>query len=226
MECAMYKKLSTLTLAAAIGLSMVMMGAAVADDNASHQVSDTAQEAQISSNIALSPYLRASELHVSAQQGMVTLTGTVTEEVNKDLAKQIALAVNGVKEVDNQIVVVSEDNAPATLADDGHTEVVDYESNESTAGKIRADVTQEGHGIADGWITTKVKSSFMYSRRVNGSDITVNTHAGVVSLRGRVNSDGERARAIELAQNVRGVRRVSAEELSTASGDISLVQGR
>ncbi len=222
----MYKKLSKWALVSAIGLSSMVMNAAVADDNASQKMPDTTHEAEISSTIALSPYLRASELHVSAQQGMVTLTGTVTEEVNKDLAKQIALAVNGVKEVDNQIVVVSEDVAPATLADGAHNEIVVNQDNPSTAGTIPADVTQKGHGIADGWITTKVKSSFMYSSRVDGSDITVNTHAGVVSLGGRVSSDSERERAIELARNVRGVRSVNSDRLSTADGDFSLVQGR
>lgn len=222
----MYMKLSKLAQALAIGLSSIVMGAAVADDNAPQPVSDTTQEAEISSNIASSPYLRAGELHVAAQQGMVTLTGTVTEEVNKDLAKQIALAVNGVKEVNNQIVVVNEEITPATLADGASTVVVDNEGNANAAESIPANVTEEGHGIADGWITTKVKSSFMYSSRVNGSDITVNTHAGVVSLSGRVNSDRERARAIELAQNVRGVRNVNSDELSTGAGDVSLVQGR
>ncbi len=222
----MYKKLSKLALVSAIGLSSIVMHAAVADDNASQKIPDATHEAEISSTIALSPYLRASELHVSAQQGMVTLTGTVTEEVNKDLAKQIALAVNGVKEVDNQIVVVSDDVAPATLADGVQNEIVDNRDNPSTDGNIPADVTQQGHGIADGWITTKVKSRFMYSSRVDGSDISVNTHAGVVSLRGRVSSDSERERAIELARNVRGVRSVNSDELSTGDGDFSLVQGR
>ena len=40
----------------------------------------------------------------------------------------------------------------------------------------------KGTDVADGWITTKVKSTFMYSSNVNGSDIVVSTNAGVVTL--------------------------------------------
>jgi len=66
----------------------------------------------------------------------------------------------------------------------------------------------------DVWITTKVKSTFMYSRNVNGSDIAVSTNSGVVTLTGKVNSDAERALAIELARNVRGVKSVKSTSLT------------
>ncbi len=68
--------------------------------------------------------------------------------------------------------------------------------------------------IVDSWITTKVKSTFMYSNNVNGSDIDVSTSAGVVTLSGKVDSGAERALAIELADNVRGVKSVQAQGLT------------
>jgi osmotically-inducible protein OsmY len=67
--------------------------------------------------------------------------------------------------------------------------------------------------LADSWITAKVKSTFLYSSNVSGSDITVNTNNGVVTLNGKLKSGAERALAIELAQNVRGVRSVQAKAL-------------
>src|SRR5438045_1842165 len=81
-------------------------GAAVAGDMR-EDVTEARQETQIWTTYALSPYLRASELKVSVHGGKATLTGKVEEDVNKDLAKQIALGVDGIKEVDNQIVVES-----------------------------------------------------------------------------------------------------------------------
>jgi osmotically-inducible protein OsmY len=72
----------------------------------------------------------------------------------------------------------------------------------------------EGTDIADGWITTKVKSTYMYSTNVNGSDIAVSTNAGVVTLTGKVDSGAERALAIELAHNVRGVKSVDSTALT------------
>jgi osmotically-inducible protein OsmY len=53
----------------------------------------------------------------------------------------------------------------------------------------------------------------MYSRNVNGSDINVSTNAGVVTLSGKLDSGVERALAIELAQNIRGVKSVQSKEL-------------
>jgi osmotically-inducible protein OsmY len=50
--------------------------------------------------------------------------------------------------------------------------------------------------MSDGWITTKVKSTYLYSSNVNGSDIDVSTNAGIVTLTGKVDSGAERALAI------------------------------
>jgi osmotically-inducible protein OsmY len=80
-------------------------------------------------------------------------------------------------------------------------------------GKMSAN-KPEGTDIADGWITTKVKSTFMYSNNVNGSDIGVSTNAGIVKLSGKMDSGAERALAIELAGNVRGVKSVDSSSLT------------
>lgn len=68
--------------------------------------------------------------------------------------------------------------------------------------------------VADGWITTKVKSRFMYSTSVKGSDVEVTTRAGIVTLTGKMDSDAERTVAIELARNVRGVKSVDSRLLT------------
>jgi hyperosmotically inducible protein len=67
--------------------------------------------------------------------------------------------------------------------------------------------------VADGWITTKVKSEFAASKRVQGSDISVDTADGVVSLAGTVASASERSEAIRIARGVKGVKRVNANGL-------------
>mgnify|MGYP006197596837 FL=1 len=53
----------------------------------------------------------------------------------------------------------------------------------------------------------------MYSSNVASSDISVNTDNGVVTLAGKVGSGAEQALAIELAQNIRGVKSVSSKQL-------------
>jgi hyperosmotically inducible protein len=239
----------------------------------SQEVINARMETQIWTTYALSPYLRAQDINVSVDSGKATLSGTVEEDVNKELAKEIALGVTGIKEVDNKIVVnadykptkkstygdviddssitaavkskliwskytdsrnisVSTKSGKVTLtgtansADEkklaerltkstrGVTSVINNLSitkTTTTNVKSNADASD---AISDSWITTKVKSTFMYSSNVDGSDIDVSTNAGVVTLTGKVDSGAEHALAIELAQNVRGVKSVSALTLT------------
>jgi len=75
-------------------------------------------------------------------------------------------------------------------------------------------VTSIGGELADGWITMKVKSTLLYSVHVSGRDIEVGTQNGLVRLTGKLDSEAERALAIELAGNVRGVKGVDSSALT------------
>jgi osmotically-inducible protein OsmY len=105
----------------------------------------------------------------------------------------VALNTHGVVAVDNQIKV----NA--------------LKPDAAESGKQA--VKEAGVDISDSWITTKVKSSLLYTSNVAGSAIEVSTDKGVVSLSGRLNSSVEKALAVEVAQNVRGVKNVKSAEL-------------
>jgi osmotically-inducible protein OsmY len=124
----------------------------------------------------------------------VTLQGTATSEEAKALAERLAMNTRGVVSVDNQLKVA--DTEPSAV---------------DTAKDTAEDA---GEFITDSWITTKVKSSFLWSSNVSGSDISVTTTDGVVTLSGKVHSETERDQAIELAQSLRGVKSVDAEELT------------
>jgi hyperosmotically inducible protein len=276
----MYTQSRKLLLASAIALALGATSAAAGTETASQEITEARQETQIWTTYALSPYLRANDLKVSVDDGKATLTGTVEESVSKDLAKQIALGVDGIKNVDNQIVVQADYTPPVRSSERSYGEVIDdatitaavksklawskhtdsLTTNVETkqgkvkltgatdsaaakdlAGKLAMDTRgvvsvdnqlvvgakpsvastaksstdEAGQDMADGWITTKVKSTFMFSNNVDGSDISVNTHKGIVTLSGKVDSGAERALAIELAQNVRGVKSVSSKNLTT-----------
>lgn len=268
-----------LKLASAIGLTLALISGGVAAETIGQTLTDARQETQIWTTYALSRHLRANDLKVSVQDGKATLTGKVDDDVNKALAKEIALGVDGIKQVDNQILVES-DYVPAKPATRSYGEVIDDASisatvkskllwSKSTEGLATQVETRAGtvtlkgtadsgaakelagrmamntrgvvavdnqlqvkagepsvtdsaksaaadaeRGITDSWITTKVKSTLLYSSNVEGSAIEVNTKSGVVSLSGKLSSDAERALAVELAQNVRGVRSVQAKGLT------------
>jgi hyperosmotically inducible periplasmic protein len=75
----------------------------------------------------------------------------------------------------------------------------------------RAATGTAGQAVSDGWITTKVKSSFVGVDALDGSDINVDTNVHVVTLRGTVPSAAARARAVSLAKQVDGVKSVKDE---------------
>ncbi len=275
----MYMPFRKSLLASSVALAIAGISGAASADSLSQDVTEARQETQIWTTYALSPYLRANDLKVSVDNGKATLTGKVDESVNKDLAKQIALGVSGIKEVDNQIVVQPDYVAPAASSTRSYGEAIDDATitatvkskllwSKSTDGLTadvdtnRGRVTLKGtadskdakaiagrlalnsrgvvsvdnqlvvtpkptvadsaksaakeaeQDISDSWITTKVKSTLMYSSNVNGSDIDVSTSAGVVTLKGKVDSGAERALAIELADNVRGVKSVQSKGLT------------
>lgn len=282
-----------LFLSSGLALAIMSMGPPALAQTATESLTDVRQEVQIWTTYALNPYLRANDLKVTVKNGKATLTGSVPEGVNKELAKEIALGVNGIKEVDNQIVVDGDkpvihaapvgsygeviDDATITVAvkskllwskyTDGLTTTVETKSGRVTlsgtadsaaarelAGRLAANTrgvisvrnmlkvvpaakvtaaassnvtgTPAGsvippvstakaeQAVTDTWITTKVKSTLLYSSNVSGADITVTTVAGVVTLKGKLDSGAERALAIELAQNVKGVKSVIANELT------------
>jgi hyperosmotically inducible periplasmic protein len=268
-----------LMIATGFVLSIAAMSNSAIAATVSQEITDARQETQIWTTYALSPYLRANDLSVTVHDGKATLTGKVNEDVNKDLAKEIALGVSGIEEVDNQIEVLSDYTpAPATtrsygeIVDDAsistaikskliwskntqgqdtevttiggkvtlkgtaesaaakdlvgrmalNTRGVNAVSNQlvvtpakpSVADKAKSATDEASDEISDAWITTKVKSTLLYSSNVRGTDVVVNTKDGVVTLNGRVDSGAERALAIELADNVRGVKSVDAKGLT------------
>ena len=113
----MYTQSRNRLLATAVALAIATSSvAAAAATTPSQDVTNARQESQIWTTYALSPFLRANDLKVSVHEGKATLTGNVEESVNKDLAEQIALGVDGIKDVDNQIKIQPDYTPPARSA--------------------------------------------------------------------------------------------------------------
>lgn len=278
----------SLLLSSAISLSLIACsGMAFAAD--SPEAANARHEARISTTYALSPYLRTHNLQVSVNGDTATLTGSVPEDVNRDLAEQIALGAKGVAKVDNQIIVVADYVAPTRGSERSYAELIEdagvttavkskllwsrtvdgiaasvetrnghvalsgtAPSSEAraeagslarhTRGVIAVDnqlvvqpkvattstptpgstptpaedgiLDQAGEAVSDSWITMKVKSTLMYSSNVSSNDVSVSTADGVVTLSGKMDSGAERALAISLSENVRGVKSVQSTGLT------------
>jgi osmotically-inducible protein OsmY len=68
---------------------------------------------------------------------------------------------------------------------------------------------------ANGAITAKIKAKMALDERVKAAEIDVDTSGSIVTLRGRVATQQERARAVQLARETDGVTSV-VDELSVA----------
>lgn len=273
------QQLKTLTLAIAtvslLGLTPLAVHAAEGD--LSSQLSEARQEGSIWTAFALNRHLNPFTIDVDVENGTARISGSVESEVERDLAEQIALGIEGVKEVDNQLKVdpqvaprrgdkpglaqriddvtlaatvkskllwnsntegldiqVRAENGVVTLRGqaqtpaakelaerlaantDGVREVhnlLSISSADSPAADAQNRAKDAGAAISDAWITSKVISSFLYSRNLDGLNISVDTKDGMVSLGGTVLSSTEKDLAVETARNIRGVRGVNADAL-------------
>lgn len=111
-----------------------------------------------------------------------TLRGDVEKNSSRDLAKEVALSVSGVREVDNQLRVIPE-------------------HRRSTGKAVEAEVKNVALEI-------KVKHQLLTEIGENALKIEVEASDGVVSLRGTVpNSEVEKL-AVRKAEHAGGVRKV------------------
>lgn len=276
-------KLKTLALATATAgmLALVPFSAFAAEGDMSRELSAARQEGSVWTAFALNRHLNPFAIEVDVENGTATISGTVENSVERDLAEQIALGVDGVNKVDNQLKLdpkyeakansepnMSQRFEDATLAatvkskllwnsntegldinvdvengkvilngsaqtpeakelagrlaanTDGVREVsnlLSVSAADSSAAKAQNAADDAADVISDAWITSKVKSSLIYSRNLDGLSITVDTQSGMVNLSGLVLSNAEKQLAVETASNIRGVRGVDADALRVES---------
>ncbi|WP_394240936.1 BON domain-containing protein [Halopseudomonas laoshanensis] len=275
-------KLKTLALATATAgiIALSPMTAFADDGDTSRQLSEARQEGSVVTAIALNRHLNPFKIDVEVENGTAVLTGEVESDVDRDLAEQVAMSVDGVQKVDNQLTVDVDaernehndksmsqrfDNATTTasvksrLLWNSNTEGLDINvttmngvvtlegtaqseeakelaerlaantdgvrdvennitvnANATAAAKAQNTADEAGEAISDAWITSKVKSTFLFSSNLDGLDITVETENGQVTLSGTVDSAAEKELAVETARNIRGVKDVNASALNVA----------
>ena len=74
-------------------------------------------------------------------------------------------------------------------------------------------------------LTTKVKAALLADDQVKGTQINVDSSAGVVKLTGTVDTPAQVARAVEVAKGVQGVQKVESNLTSSPSAAPGVVPG-
>lgn len=151
------------------------------------QISDLLVESQLTTAYSHNEHLSPLDIKVAVKDGVATLSGTVENSVEKDLAGEIAKGVKGVEKIKNNIEIRSQDQAePSRLS--GYMDAVN-----------------------DAAIAAKIKSNLLWNKHTDGLDIRVDMDNGVATLTGTVKHGIQRDLAVQIAKNTSGVRRVVDE---------------
>jgi osmotically-inducible protein OsmY len=146
---------------------------------------------KIEAAFLLNAHLNPLAIDTDVENGVVTLTGTVRDDIDRDLAVEVAKGLDGVVEVKSEIKL---DRATA----------------EKTIAERQASTTKRDFGswVDDATTTAAVKSKLIGNSNIVAAKIDVDTRDDVVTLSGEVRSGKEKELAQQIAENVSDVEDV------------------
>jgi hyperosmotically inducible periplasmic protein len=189
----------------------------------------------VKSKMAADDTVKASEINVDTHNHVVTLNGTVRSQAEKERAVMIARNTNGVNSVVDDLTVGAVATSGSLDRDRDADHDRDYsESAEQTArnakektedaahdAKVKTEATareakektanaadKTGEVLTDAAITSAVKTKFLAEPGVPGTAIDVDTNDHVVTLTGTVKTKAESEKAVRIARDTKGVKRV------------------
>ncbi|HEU4936192.1 MAG TPA: BON domain-containing protein [Vicinamibacterales bacterium] len=201
--------------------ALTVAPAASAQTSSAAKVDDSTIKTRVETRLKNDATLKGDNIVVSVDKGVVTLSGTVHSNAQKDRAKELA-KVSGVTDVDSKLEVDSTGPSKMDKAEAKTKEAAkDTKDATKDAAKATKDATKKGaektkdavattgEVINDAWITSKISADFVNEDALKGSDINVDTKDHVVTLKGTVASAAGKARAEEIAKTTKGVKRVN-----------------
>ena len=172
----------TMFLSAFAALTLLGAGARAADHP------DSWITTKVKSELAAHKDVSATHTHVTTNDGVVTLTGNAKTTAEKEMTEEIAGKIEGVKSVDNRLVVIA------------------------SKGQTRAQKEGEGSLMIDKgndtYITGKVKHALSANAGTKSLKPDVHTKDGAVTLTGTADSDAQKTLAEKVTRKVDGVHSV------------------
>jgi osmotically-inducible protein OsmY len=177
---ATHKPMAQDTAAALPGVTSVDNRITVVGDQPAES-SDTWISMKVKAALLYRRNVSGTKTEVYVKDGMVTLKGVAANQAQKDLTTEYAKDIDGVKGVQNEIVV-------------------------STSLETRGETT--GEKIDDASITAQVKGSLLSHRSTSMLSTKVSTTDGVVTVSGMAKNEAEKALVTKLATDINGVQSV------------------
>lgn len=142
-------------------------------------------EGKLETSYLLNSNLNNFTIDAEVDGSNAVLNGSVKSEIDKDLAEEIALSIDGIDSVDNKLTVDPEQKKSMK---DGDSQFV--------------------AAIDDATISAKVKMKLMANDNISSMAIDVDTDDNIVTLKGEVKSKEQKDLAEYIAKNVAEVKKV------------------
>ncbi|MEX2272908.1 MAG: BON domain-containing protein [Vicinamibacterales bacterium] len=181
-------------------ISLFILAGAIAAA-AACAASDPGITTAVKTKLAADDTVKAYQINVDTQQGVVTLTGTVATAAARDRALEIARGTDGVTRVDDRLTV----DAAGTIDERAREQARDAAAKAGDAVERPGDA---GAALTDAGITTAVKTRLLADPDVAGLKIDVDTRETVVTLTGTVATAAQKTEAGNIARDTTGVTRV------------------
>ncbi len=158
----------------------------------SEQAWDTTQEAfrdgwlegKLQTALMLNENLNPFDIDIRVEGDTATLKGEVSSDIDKELAGNIALAIDGIDHVENKLSV----NPEFQHEEEEGRDFAQYMSDIST--------------------TAAIKTELLTSDNINGLSVDVDTYRDVVTLKGTVKSSAQKDLAEAIVAKHEGIERV------------------
>ncbi len=181
-------KKTLIAIALATGASLVSATALADASTFSGATKDAWLTGKIESAFLLNAHLNPFAITTDVDNGVVRLSGMVEDDIDRDLALEVARGVKGVVDVKNELRIDADGAAAA---------------RQNAAGQ-----RDFGSWVDDATTTAAVKSKLVGNEHTKGGKIDVDTRDDVVTLSGRVSSHAESDLAEQLARNTGDVKAV------------------
>jgi hyperosmotically inducible protein len=167
---------------------------------AGERLADSWLTAKVQARFFADDDIKARYIDVSSRDGTVTLKGFVESDAVRSEAVRIARNIDGVTHVDDQLLL---GQAPQTAVNAPPPPAV------GTSGSSGASPAGRPAALPDdAMVTSLIQSRYFLDPSIKMRNIEVSAINGVVTLRGTVAGNNERAQALLLARTTEGVERV------------------
>jgi osmotically-inducible protein OsmY len=187
------------------------------------RVDDAWVTTKIQSQFFLDRDIKGRNIDVTTRQGVVTLSGEVESDAERENALRIARETEGVTRVDDQLRIVPEAaREPAgttgreTPREPGRDAAPQDQTPAPPEGPVPPDRTRAeeprdaaaGVTAGDATLADQIRTKLAADPQVSAARIDVEVQDGVVTLSGVVDNEAARDRAVKVAREIDGVQRV------------------